>query len=128
MTSKPTVLEAWPVLVDEDEEVCVDVHFHYYKGHHGSHHEPPEPESVEIIEVKYHSGAKNEGEREMQMERVRSLMEMDDSQFRLEMEDACLQMIADEEDRMADAHYDSMMEAKYDKMQEEEDQAFEEGN
>lgn len=111
-------LEGWPVLVDEDAEVCVDILFHYYKGYPGNQHEPPEPESVEIHKVEYHSGARNEGEREMQMERVRSLMEMDDSQFRLEMEDACLQHIADQEDRFADDHYDAMMEAKYDKFRE----------
>ncbi len=115
MTKQPTILEAWPVLVDEDAEVCVDVHFHFYKGSHGSYYDPPEPDTVEIIEVKYHSGATDEVHEEEQMERVRALMDMDSpNEFLLEMEDACLQMIADEEDRMADAHYDGEMEARID--------------
>ncbi len=114
MTRQPSILEAWPVLVDEDSEVCVDVHFHFYKGSHGSYYDPPESDSVEIVEVKYHSGARHEVEEEIMMASVKGLMDMDDSEFLREMEDACLQMIADEEDRMADAHYDAEMEARID--------------
>jgi len=107
------VLEAWPVLVDEDAEVLVDVHFNYYSGSHGSYYDPPEPESVEIVEVKYHSGARTEVEEEIMMASVQALIEMEgDNEFLLEMEDACLQHIADEADRMHDAHYDAMLEAK----------------
>jgi len=107
------IMEGWPVLVDEDAEVLVDVHFNYHKGFPGNYHEPPEPEHVEIVDVKYHSGARTEVEEEMLMASVRALVEMDgDNEFLLEMEDACLQQIADEEDRLADAHYDAMLEAK----------------
>jgi hypothetical protein len=107
-------MEGWPVLIDGDAEVCVDVHFRYHKGYPGNQLEPPEPEDVEIVEVKYHSGAVNEVQEEMYMASVRQLMDMDDSEFLSEMEDACLQYVADESDRMSDAHYDAMMEAKYD--------------
>lgn len=109
----PVTMEGWPVLVDEDAEVLVDVVFNYYPGMAGSYYDPPEPASVEVLEVKYHSGARTEVEEEMLMASVRALIDMDgDNEFLLEVEDACLQHIADEEDRMADAHYDRQMQAK----------------
>ena len=98
---------------DEDYEVTCNVLFHYHKGYPGNQHEPPEPESVEIVGVEYVSGARSEAEEAMFMVEVDT--QMKDEDFFLELENIILQYIADEEDRMADAHYDAMMEAKYDR-------------
>ncbi len=98
--------------VTGDYEVTCNVLFHYYKGHHGSYHEPPEPDSVEIVGVEYVSGARTEVEEALFMVDVDA--QMKDEDFFLELENIILQYIADEADRMADAHYDGEMERRID--------------
>jgi len=100
-----------------NEEVLVDVLFYYHKGFPGvmnppDRAQPPEPEEVNIHSVVYKSGAKNELHAEMLMVAIEAMMES--KGFLLELEEACLQFIADERDRAEDAYWDGVMEARID--------------
>ena len=98
--------------VTGDYEVTCNVQFHYYPGRHGSYLDPPEPESVEIVGVEYVSGARTEVEEAGFMVDVDA--QMRDEDFLVELEEIILQHVADEADRMADAHYDGEMERRID--------------
>lgn len=95
-----------------DYEIICNVLFHYYPGFHGSRHEPPEPESVEIVGVEYVSGARTEVEEAGFMLDVEC--QMNDDDFLAELEEVILQHVADEADRMTDLWHEQQMEAQID--------------
>lgn len=112
----PDKMPNYPIEIG-NREICVDVLFYYHKGFPGvmnppDRAQPPEPEEVEIHSLAYSSGAIDETHAEMLMSMIEKAME--DEDFLLELEEACLQFIADERDRAEDAYWDGVMEARID--------------
>lgn len=114
--SRVEVMKEYPVSVDGDYEVLVDVHFIYYPAYAGVMNppdmaQPPEPEDVEIVKLEYDSGARTEVEEAVFMRTVEANLE-DNEEFMQELEQAVLDYVHEQEERMAEAHAEEMMERR----------------
>lgn len=98
MRPKPEVCPGYPVEI-RDTEILVDIHFYYHRGYPATREDPGSPGEVEIVDITYASGAKNEQEEEYLMPTIVAMFHHEDDDFLRLAEEYVWEHLMDEEDR-----------------------------